>query len=216
MSVHLFRPPGCRSGFLAPALHQSEHFVVISHIKGLHLPGRMRVVGRRILPGRRAARCPSKVKLRRFFETNRRPRPIWVAAYRDRPAVSPGCGPVFGPVWVGIWPLAVFLTGLCMLAPFAPVVPGRTIVQDPGPSYRVFKPRSRPLVWVWLSAGLIGRLRHSVEVLYMWAGYGGRVAPVMLPGRSLSPRAVRGSYTRKRTYLAGSVPVHPGWQSHTS
>ena len=66
---------------------------------------------------------------------------------------------------------------------------------DLASSYRDFEPGSCSRLCVWLPEGAIGRLCSYVGVIYMWAEGVGRVAPVLLPDRSLSPRAVRGSYT---------------------
>ncbi len=78
------------------------------------------------------------------------------------------------------------------------------------PPYHGFGPGSRAPAYEWLSAGTICGLCPYVGALYMWAGPAGFVAPMVLQDRSLSPRTVWGSYTRKRTYSTGSVTRPPG------
>lgn len=56
----------------------------------------------------------------------------------------------------------------------------------------------------------IGVLWPSVRVIYIWAGSGGFVAGMVHRDRSLSLRAVRGSYAQWGMYSTGSAPRPPG------
>jgi hypothetical protein len=86
----------------------------------------------------------------------------------------------------------------------------RMVARVLAPLYRVFGPGSRALAYEWSLVRAICCLSPSMGVLYMWAGAVVFMAPVVLPDRSLSPRTVGGSYTRKRTYSTGSVSRPPG------
>lgn len=79
--------------------------------------------------------------------------------------------------------------GPCLGSPYG------AVAENLAPSHCDFGPRSSPLSCVRLPPGTIGLFCASMRVLYMWAGDAGRVAPVLLPGRSLSSRTVWGSYT---------------------
>lgn len=78
------------------------------------------------------------------------------------------------------------------------------------PPYCVFGGGSWAPPCGWLPVRPIGRLSAPVGVVYMYVGSCDFMAPVVYPDRSLSPRAVGGSYSRRGMYSSGSVSRPPG------